>query len=123
MAVMKSPLDPYDPRNMSPGGIVQVDRMQELYDRMQELYDRMQRLEREEQQKTAARQQAATFNPDKYTITLGRPRTVIHLLGNGLLVTDLGEHDGEIMKNAFFATPLDFANHLLTEAAKKELEK
>jgi hypothetical protein len=109
-------ITPYEPLSMQPGGIVQVDHIQRLYDQMQIR-------ERDEQQKTAARQQAATFNPDKYTISLGRPRTVIHRLGNGFLVTDLGDHDGQLLKHLFFASAVDYANHLITEAAKKELEK
>jgi hypothetical protein len=116
MAITTSALDPYDPRNMLSGSIGQVDSMKELYDRMQ-------RLELEAQQKNAARQQAATFNPDKYTLNLGRPCTVIHRLGNGLLVTDIGAHDGQLLKHMFFATALDYANHLIAETAKKELEK
>lgn len=63
------------------------------------------------------------FIPEQYSIRLGRPTTVIHRLGNGLLVTDVGPHEGAQMKHMFFATNLDFANHLIAVAAKKELEK
>jgi hypothetical protein len=115
---------PYDPESLikRPWNITSADRIQDILERLQ---DRIGILESREAERTGANLpvDAPKFNPEKYTISLGRPSTVIHRLGNGLLVTDLGEHDGQVMNNMFFASPLDFANHLIAVAAKKELEK
>ena len=89
------------------------------------LNDRVRVLESREAERTGmtASADAPKFNKEQYSINLGRPCTVIHRLGNGLLVTDIGPEQGGLMLHNFFATPVDFANHLLKRAATKELDK
>ena len=70
-----------------------------------------------------AQKEAPKYNSETYGINLGRPHQVIHHLQNGIMVTNVGMHDGARLEQWFFADYLDYANYLIAEAAKKELEK
>ena len=74
-----------------------------------------------EQQKQ--RSEEPKYDPDRATVTLGAPVQVIHTIGNGIMVTNTGGYPGALVQHLFFPSYLDYANHLIAEAAKKELEK
>ena len=63
------------------------------------------------------------YDADRLTITLGFPVQVIHKIANGIMVTDGGYEGVLVKKQMFFPSYLDYANYLISEAAKKELEK